>query len=216
MPKPTNRQQKREELEYPASRTGSLLIVATSLLIAIVFIGIGLSSVNLTSSHNQLIAEQKQTESYEKQLNSIKPQTSTIKASKLDLESTEKNLTSKYTKLVAYLYGGMNSASGFEDNQKVFENWFSPAGADAIKKDVIAQNGNKKVVLATKNNGVYVTFGKINYVDSTIPVLIYTTYETNSDGTATSQGQTIIKLTFDIKKQISWNATVTSTAIGSD
>lgn len=199
--------------ELHEDRTGIAAVIMVCIVCLAVIVAIIMSVVNYTRSVSDTTHAMASVASLQKSYKSIKPQTTTSQAERIDLGGAEKKLSVKYAELVRYLYGGLKSEKDFERNSDVIETWFSPGGVDKIKQSVLFQNGKEYLPVATKNEDVYVTFGSVNYVTSIVTVTIYTTYKTNKSAYSTGQGQALITLWYDVKRNITGNLTVQSSAV---
>lgn len=204
---------KLEQEEEPVVHSSSIAVIILSVIVGLIFLSIGLSIYNYTQSFGKISSAQVTQTSLKKKYSNLKPQITEKSASKLDLEGQEKELTKIYKTLVSYAYGDMKKPDDFAKNKQEFEDWFSPVGAETIKKDVVLKSGNKQTLLAKKNLKTYVGFGSPSNVTTIVKVTIYTTYDI-SDGVGNySQGQTLITLDYDLSRKLPLNTKVRSMAV---
>lgn len=188
-----------ERQEEAVVNSSSLAIIMVCVVLGLIFLTIGVSTVNYIQSFGKIEKLQTTKETLETKYASVKPQVTEESAVKLDLEAKEKKLTKVYKMLVSYAYGGMTSADDLDKNKDEFENWFAPVGTEKIKKDVVLKSGKKKSLLAKENLNTYVTFGQVDKKYGFVDIVIYTTYKVNKDtGQQFDRGQTLITITYDL------------------
>lgn len=193
---------KNERQEEAVVNSSSLAVVIVCAVLGLIFLTIGVSTVNYVQSFGKIEKLQTTKKTLEKKYASVKPQVTEESAIKLDLEAKEKKLTKIYKLLVSYAYGGMTSTDDLDKNKDEFDNWFAPVGTEKIKNDVVLKSGNKKVLLAKKNLNTYVTFGQVDKEYGFVDIVIYTTYKVNKDvGQQFDTGQTLITITYDLSNQ---------------
>lgn len=183
------------------------LTAKTSLIVLGVITGLlGLAAFQNQPSTFQTSHLQDQTKSINQQIKATTPQkyqtASKISTGTFDVVKSETTAKKELTPVFQDMFGKVTSISKLKANANKYQALTGNYKfVQALEKQVILQHDNAKYYLiAQKNNGIYMSFGKVNQESLTVPMTVFVDFTQTADGAKSHMGATY-SLTYNLQKQ---------------